>query len=61
MNIKKVLITAYDFIIRKLIEIFGLIIIGLSILLLLALISYSPNDPNFIFPQDTQIRNFLVY
>ena len=61
MNIKKVLITAYDFIIRKLIEIFGLIIIGLSILLLLALISYSPNDPNFIFPQDTQIRNFLGF
>ena len=61
MNIKKVLITAYDFTIRKLIEIFGLIIIGVSILLLLALVSYSPNDPNFIFPQDTQIRNFLGF
>ena len=61
MNIKKVLITAYDFIVKKLIEIFAIIIIILSILLFLALISYSPNDPNFIFHHNTEIRNFLGF
>ncbi len=61
MNIKKVLITAYDFIVKKLIEIFGIIIIILSVLLLLALVSYSPNDPNFIFHQNTEIKNFLGF
>ena len=61
MNIKKVLITAYDFIVKKLIEIFGIIIIILSIWLLLALVSYSPNDPNFIFHQNTEIKNFLGF
>jgi len=61
MHIKKVFITAYDFIIKRLIEIFGLIIVAFSILLLLALVSYSPNDPNFIFPQNTEISNFLGF
>ena len=61
MNIKKLLTTAYDFVIKKLIEIFGFILIGLGILLLIALSSYSPNDPNFIFDTDTQIKNFLGF
>ena len=61
MNIKKVLIVAYNFIIKKLIEIFGLIIVLFGILLLTALVSYSPNDPNFIFPQNTEITNFLGF
>ena len=61
MNIKKVFINTYEFIIKKLIEIFGLIIVALSILLILALVSYSPNDPNFIFPQNIEIKNFLGF
>ncbi len=61
MNIRKVFKNGYDFTIKKLIEIFGFIIIGLGILLLVALISYSPNDPNFIFPSDTKISNFLGF
>ena len=61
MNIKKIFIIAYNFTIKKLIEIFGLIIIGLGILLLIALTSYSPNDPNFIFPKETQINNILGF
>ena len=61
MNIKKLFTIAYDFVIEKLIEIFGFILIGLGILLLIALSSYSPNDPNFIFTTDTQIKNFLGF
>ncbi|MAV81131.1 MAG: DNA translocase FtsK [Flavobacteriales bacterium] len=61
MNIKKVFITAYEFTIKRLIEIFGFIIVGLSILLAIALITYNPNDPNFIFTSDTEINNFLGF
>ena len=61
MNIKTIFTTAYGFVIKKLIEIFGFILIGLGILLLIALSSYSPNDPNFIFTTDTQIKNFLGF
>ena len=61
MNIKKLFTIAYDFVIKKLIEIFGFILIGLGILLLIALSSYNPNDPNFIFATDTQIKNFLGF
>jgi len=61
MNIKKVFIIAYDFTIKKLIEIFGFFITLLGLLLLIALISYSPNDPNFIFPIDTKIDNYLGF
>ena len=38
---------------------FGIVfIIGL---LFIALISYSPNDPNFIFPENTEIKNLLGF
>ena len=59
MNIKKLANTALLFIINRLIEVFGIIIISLGILLFMSLISYSPDDPNFIFPKDTQIKNLL--
>ena len=59
MNINKLLITAYKFTLNRIIEIFSLIIIGLGLLLLIALISYSPNDPNFIFSNNFKIENLL--
>ena len=37
-----------------------LLVIIVSIFLLLSLISYSPDDPNFIFPENTNINNFFV-
>ena len=40
---------------------FGLFISILSILLLLSLLSYSPEDPNFIFPDNTEIKNILGF
>ena len=36
-------------------------IIIIGILLLLALTSYSPEDPNFIFPENTEIKNILGF
>ncbi len=61
MDIKKLANTVLIFIIKRLIEISGIFISIFGILLLLSLISYSPSDPNFIFPQNTQINNFLGF
>tara|TARA_B100000902_G_scaffold140790_1_gene138719 strand:- start:2101 stop:4215 length:2115 start_codon:yes stop_codon:yes gene_type:complete len=61
MDIKKITNTAFIFTIRRIIEIFGLIISGIGILILISLISYSPTDPNFIFPENIQIKNTIGF
>jgi S-DNA-T family DNA segregation ATPase FtsK/SpoIIIE len=61
MNIKNIVNTVSIFIIKRLIEICGIFVSILGILLLLSLITYSPNDPNFIFPENTKIENLLGY
>ena len=61
MNIKKITNTVLQFSINRMIEILGIFVAIIGILLLIALVSYSPNDPNFIFPQNTQISNFLGF
>ena len=61
MNIKKIASTTLQFTINRLIEIIGISISVIGILLLLALISYSPSDPNFIFPENTKIQNILGF
>ena len=61
MDIKKITNTAFNFIIKRLIEILGLLLSFLALLLIVALITYSPEDPNFIFPEGTQINNLLGY
>ena len=59
MNIKKIANSVFIFTIRRLIEIFGIFLSILGILLFVSLISYSPTDPNFIFPENTNIENLL--
>ncbi len=59
MNIKKTANLLINFAIKRLAEIFGIIIFVSGLLLLLALLTYSPDDPNFIFPENTEIKNFL--
>ena len=59
MNIKKIASTTLQFLINRLIEIIGATTALLGILLLAALVSYSPSDPNFIFPDNTKIKNIL--
>ena len=61
MDIKKLGNLVIIFIVKRLIEITGISISILGILLLLSFISYSPDDPNFIFPKETEIKNFLGF
>jgi S-DNA-T family DNA segregation ATPase FtsK/SpoIIIE len=61
MDIKKIASLLLNFALRRLAEISGIIIFFAGILLFLALFSYSPEDPNFIFPKDTKIKNFLGF
>jgi len=61
MNIKKTADLLLNFAIKRLAEIFGILISLSGIMLFLALITYSPNDPNFIFPENTKIENLLGF
>ena len=49
MNIKKTANLLINFTIKRLAEIFGIIIFVAGTLLLIALAYYSPEDPNFVF------------
>ena len=59
MNIKNTVGKARDFTLKRLIEFIGILILFFAILVFLALISYSPNDPNFIYPKNQEINNIL--
>ncbi len=61
MDIKKLANSALIFTINRLIEIFGVFTFCLGILLFITLITYSPTDPNFIFPENTEIKNLLGF
>ena len=61
MIIKNYINKISDFIIKRLAELLGIFLIITSILLFISLISYSPEDPNFIFPENYNIRNFLGF
>ena len=61
MNIKKIVNTALLFTVKRLIEMLGFVVLLLGILLLISLISYSPNDPNFIFSDTIEIKNLLGF
>ena len=61
MNIKTLANRALIFSINKLIEILGILILLIGVLLLISLISYSPDDPNFVFPDNTRIQNILGF
>jgi S-DNA-T family DNA segregation ATPase FtsK/SpoIIIE len=61
MNIKKTANLLLNFAIKRLAEIFGIVVFLAGVMLFLALITYSPNDPNFIFPQNTKIENLMGF
>ena len=50
-----------DFIINRITEFFGLLMIITSLFLLISLVSYSPEDPNFIFSENTEINNLFGF
>ena len=59
MNIKIVFDKVTNFTLKRLSELIGLLLLALSIFLLTSLITYSPEDPNFIFPNNSEIKNLL--
>jgi len=59
MNIKKITLETWLFVVKRLAEIFGVLILLAGFLLLIALISYSAEDPNFIFTEKIEIKNLL--
>ena len=61
MQINKITNIVLNFTIRRFIELIGATVSLASILLLISLLSYTPEDPNFIFPENTQIKNILGF
>jgi len=61
MDIKKLTKNSFDFAINRLKEIVGFIVLIAGILTFLALLTYSAEDPNFIFPDNTEIKNLLGF
>ena len=61
MEIKKIASNCMHFISRRFIELIGLMVATAGVLLIASLITYSPEDPNFIFPDNTEIKNILGF
>ena len=61
MDIKKTADLVINFVIKRLAEIFGIILFFSGTLIFIALLTYSPDDPNFIFPDNTEIQNILGF
>ncbi len=61
MIIKNYISKIGNFIIKRLAELVGVVLVITSIFLFLSLVSYSPEDPNFIFPENQEIKNFLGF
>jgi S-DNA-T family DNA segregation ATPase FtsK/SpoIIIE len=61
MKLKILVNSAINFSINRVIEIFGISVLIAGFLLLSSLVTFSPDDPNFIFPSNTQIKNILGF
>jgi len=61
MEIKKITRNSLNFVIKSIIQLSGLFITLKGLFLLISFLSYSPEDPNFIFPQNTEIQNLLGF
>ena len=61
MKLANFLIKTREFIIKRITELFGLIIILFSLSVLISLITYSPDDPNFIINNPGNIENLMGF
>ena len=61
MKLKILTNNAINFAINRVIEIGGIAILITGIFLLASLISFSPDDPNFIFPDNSEIKNIFGF
>ena len=59
MKIKNFVDKTTNFLFKRLSELVGIILLGSAVLLLASLVSYSPEDPNFIFSEKVEIKNLL--
>ncbi|MDB9735737.1 DNA translocase FtsK [Candidatus Pelagibacter ubique] len=61
MEFKKLANNIINFGINRIIEIAGIAFVIIGLLLLVSLVTFSPDDPNFIFPDNTEIKNLLGF
>ena len=61
MEFKKLANNTINFGINRIIETVGIALVITGLLLLISLTSFSPDDPNFIFPDHTEIKNLLGF
>ena len=61
MSIKSLLQNISSFIINRLIQLFGIFLVTTSILLVIALLTYTASDPNFVYSNNNQIQNALGF
>ncbi len=61
MDIKNLANKSINFVVKRIIELSGMTISVIGLLLFISLITYSPEDPNFIFPENTEIQNILGF
>ena len=61
MEFKKIVKNSFDFLINRFIELLGFCICIIGFVLLISLISYSPEDPNFLFTGEKEIKNILGF
>ena len=59
MKIKNIIDNTGSFLLKRLSELIGASLLLFSMLFLASLASYSPEDPNFIFSENTEIKNLL--
>ena len=61
MEFKKLANNTINFGINRIIEAAGIALVIIGLLLMVSLTSFSPDDPNFIFPDNTEIKNLLGF
>ncbi len=61
MEFKKLANNTINFGINRIIEAAGIALVIIGLLLMVSLTTFSPDDPNFIFPDNTEIKNLLGF
>ena len=61
MEFKKLANNTINFGINRIIETAGIALVVIGLFLLVSLVTFSPDDPNFIFPDNTEIKNLLGF
>ena len=61
MEFKKLANNTINFGINRIIETAGIALVIIGLFLLVSLATFSPDDPNFIFPDNTEIKNLLGF